>query len=127
MLSIVLKQRNTATMLRHGFKVVLTGLKVEEGTLTNTWLITYDNDCEVFSLFTKRQFRNNFEKVILHVIELFPATSTRNEKNRYPLQLALHNMCSSIVVIEKLLKSKPAIVMMMMMRSISFPTNVLFI
>jgi hypothetical protein len=53
--SIVLTNPNelNATTIPRGFQVVLTGLNSAEETLTNTWVITYENDCSIFPLLTK--------------------------------------------------------------------------
>jgi hypothetical protein len=42
-----------ADTIPRGFQVVLTGLNLGEETLTNTWVITYENDCGIFPLLQK--------------------------------------------------------------------------
>jgi hypothetical protein len=43
----------TAETIPRGFQVVLTGLNLAEETLTNTWIVEYENDCSIFPLLTK--------------------------------------------------------------------------
>jgi hypothetical protein len=55
--SIVTESPETinASNIPSGFQVVITGLNVDEDTLVNQWIITYNNDCGIFPLLTVGQ------------------------------------------------------------------------